>query len=77
MFSIWEGYRIQITKSDCSGIAKLGNVLKSLGYSETGESFQNWIGRSDVDVEAQLRLLDETLHAEFGIALAVHKESSD
>jgi hypothetical protein len=55
------GYRIKIAKNVCTEIKKLEDILKTAGYSETDDFFQNWSARSDI--EAHLKSLDEALNS--------------
>lgn len=59
VFSENRGYRIQVAKTDCSGIASLEDTLKNMGYSVQDSFLQIWIKRSDI--ETHMKALDETL----------------
>lgn len=65
-FSVFDkdvGYRIEIKKTYCIETANLEDTLKTLGYSEKDDFFQNWTSRSDIEIH--LKELDEALNSEF------------
>lgn len=66
MFSVLNedgGYRIQISRNDCIEITKLEDILKTVGYFEKDDFFQNRSSR--LDIEAHLKALDEVIKLEY------------